>query len=267
MASRNRFVQAFIELHKNPSALMLPNVWDAATARLAMIAGARAIATTSAGVAWTLGYIDGENLSTQDVIDSAASILRVVEIPVSIDIEAGYCDTLEELGAFCVSLARMGAVGVNIEDGADAPDLLCAKIEAMRAALSNAGHDLYINARTDVYLKGLAEEGERVAETIRRAKLYGQAGADGLFVPGLVELSEIRSINAGPEGLFLNVMASPGLAKPSILAEHGVARISAGSSIAQIAYLAVDKAYRGFMKGEDVASAEMTPYEQMNKLF
>jgi 2-methylisocitrate lyase-like PEP mutase family enzyme len=223
---------SFHSLHRGPEPLLLANAWDAGSARLIESLGARAIATTSAGMAWTHGYPDGDALPVPLLLAAAAAIVRVIRVPLTIDIEAGYSDDPDAVGRLAAALIDAGAIGINLEDGGGTPDLLCAKITRIRRVASDLGVDLFINARTDVYLRGLVPEAERVAETCARAARYRDAGASGIFVPGLVEVSAITTI-AGAAGLPLNLLAWPGLAPAPELARLGVRRLSAGSAIAQ----------------------------------
>lgn len=241
------------QLHQTTAPLLLlPNAWDAASARLFESAGARAIATTSAGVAWALGYTDGRALPVDEVVGVASRMARVLTVPLSIDIENGYSDDAKAVAELACRLADIGIAGLNIEDGRDSPDLLAAKIEAVRGAVARTNIDLFVNARTDVFLAGLAEPARRVQETIRRATQYAQAGADGLFVPGLSEPSDIRSI-AAATSLPLNVMAWGGLPGATALATLGVRRLSAGSAFPQQAWGSAERAARDFLATGDSA--------------
>jgi len=222
----------FHRLHAGPEPLLLPNAWDAGSARLMESLGAKAVATTSAGVAWTHGYPDGDVLPVRLLISAVAAIARAIRVPLTVDVEGGYSDDPAAVEETVAKVVEAGAVGINIEDGSSAPDLLCLKIEHAKRAGQHFGVDLFVNARTDVYLRGLAPEGKRAAEALTRARLYRDAGASGLFVPGVCEPSEIRAIAAGA-GLPLNVMAWPGLPAAAELAQLGVRRLSAGSGIAQ----------------------------------
>ena len=219
-------------LHEGPEPLLLPNAWDAGSARLMESLGAKAVATTSAGVAWTHGYPDGNSLPVRLLVATVSTIARAIRVPVTVDLEGGYSDDPSVVEETVAKVIEAGAVGINIEDGSNAPDLLCLKIERAVRAGEHFDIGLFVNARTDVYLRGLVPEGKRVAETLERAKLYRNAGASGLFVPGLRDPEEIRAI-AAEAGLPLNVMAWPGLPAASELARLGVRRLSAGSGIAQ----------------------------------
>jgi 2-methylisocitrate lyase-like PEP mutase family enzyme len=162
----------------------------------------------------------------------------------------------------------VGVAGINIEDGADSPDLLCTKIEAIRKQAAGVNLDLFINTRTDVYLRGLASGTAAVEEVIRRAERYRAAGCDGLFVPGLSDADAMAAIAAAIEPLPLNVMAIPGLPTIDVLRKSGVRRLSAGSAIAQAALGCTSRLAMEFLAGTIgslfTASAA---YGQVNQLF
>jgi 2-methylisocitrate lyase-like PEP mutase family enzyme len=227
--------KAFRSLHSAVKPLLLPNAWDAGSARLIESLGAEAIATTSAGVAWSHGYPDGDVLPLHLLAATVAAIRRVIHVPLTVDIEGGYSDDLDAVEEVVTAVLDAGAVGINIEDGVGSPELLCAKIERARRAGSRVGVPVFVNARTDVYLAGLTGDELRIAETLKRGQLYREAGADGLFVPLLIESEEIRVI-ASSAGLPLNVLAWPGLPDLEALTGLGVKRLSAGSGIARILY-------------------------------
>lgn len=235
MTSRDaKAADAFRRLHQQ-GLLILPNAWDAGSARLVESLGAKAIATSSAAVAWSHGYPDGDAIPVAILAAAIAEITRLVRVPVSADIEGGYASDPASVGDTVAAVIDAGAVGINMEDDTAAPDLLCAKIEQARRAAARAGVALFVNARTDVYLRGLAEADRRVAETLARAERYKAAGADGLFVPGLTQAADIRAIAAAGV-LPLNVMARPGLPAASELAVLGARRLSAGAAIAEVVY-------------------------------
>ena len=223
--------QVFHALH-GEGLLILPNVWDAGSARIVEHAGAKAIATSSAAVAWAHGYPDGEAIPPEVLVSTVREIARVASVPVTADAEAGYSRDPETAGDFVARIIDAGAVGINIEDGQDSPDLLCAKIEQVRGAGVRSGVDLWINARVDVYLFNLAEGQAAFDETVRRARLYGGAGADSIFVPGAVDETTIGNL-AREVGRPLNVLAWPGLPDAARLKELGVRRLSAGAGLAK----------------------------------
>jgi 2-methylisocitrate lyase-like PEP mutase family enzyme len=141
--------QTFHRLH-HEGFLVLANAWDAATARLIEGLGAKAIATTSAAVAWSHGYADGDLLPVPLLRATVAEIARVIRVPLSVDIESGYADDPAAVADVVSEVVAAGGVGINIEDGTRAPDLLCAKIEQAKAAARRLGVDLFVNARADV---------------------------------------------------------------------------------------------------------------------
>jgi 2-methylisocitrate lyase-like PEP mutase family enzyme len=258
----------FRQLHGGPQPLRLPNAWDAGSARLFESLGAAAIATTSAGLAWALGYADGGKLPVDAAIHAAAGIARVLTVPLSVDMENGYADDAATVGETIRRLLDVGVAGINIEDGANAPAVLAAKIEAIRNAAAKAGSDIFVNARTDVYLANLADASRRVDETLSRGAIYRAAGADGLFVPGLREPAEIEAIGAGA-GLPLNVLAWPGLMPVDELGQLGVRRFSAGSGISQMLWGEAEALARDFLdsgRSESLVKGAMS-YGRIQALF
>jgi 2-methylisocitrate lyase-like PEP mutase family enzyme len=264
----NERLDLFRSLHAGPAVLVLANAWDAASARLIESLGARACATTSAGVAWSLGYPDGDAAPVGEVIALVGRIARAIRVPLSVDIEGGYATDPAKVESLVRALVDLGVVGVNLEDGGGEPALLAAKIEAIKKAARAAGADVFVNARTDVYLRGLAAPGGLVAETVARASRYRAAGADGIFVPGLKDAAAIREI-AGAVALPLNVMAVPGLPAGSELAALGVRRLSAGSGIAQSVWSRVESLTTAFLATgrSEPLSADAKPYGEVQQLF
>jgi 2-methylisocitrate lyase-like PEP mutase family enzyme len=247
---------AFRALHIPGRPLVLPNAWDTASARLVEEAGAAAVATTSAGLAWDLGTADGDRLDRDRALGAVARVAAAVRVPVSADIESGYAKDAAGVGDTIRAVLAAGAVGVNIEDalydgeGGEGDDggvrgplrpvaEQAERIAAARAAADAAGVPLFINARIDTVLRGAGG----VGETLERAAAFLAAGADGIFVPGAVDPGTVKSLVAGVEGP-LNVLVGPGAPPVAELAALGVARISAGSSIAQAAHAVVRRAAR-----------------------
>ena len=258
----------FRALHNGNELLLLPNAWDPGSASLIESLGAKAIATTSAGLAWSRGYPDGDALPIEQLITTARDISRVIRVPLSIDVEGGYSDDPAVVARVIGGIVDAGAVGINIEDGAGSPDVLCAKIGAARRSATRAGVDLFINVRTDVYLRAMASGDEAVREVIRRAERYRSAGCDGIFVPGLIEGRAIEAIAAAIDPLPLNIMLMPGLPSPTVLREQGVRRLSAGSAIAQAAMGFTSRLASDFLAGSsDDMSAITVDYSLMNQLF
>jgi 2-methylisocitrate lyase-like PEP mutase family enzyme len=212
--------------------LRLANAWDAGSARLAQAAGAPAIATSSAAVAWAHGWPDGDQLPVELLLQTTRAVAGATDLPVTIDLEGGYSDEPARVGELVSAVLDAGAVGINIEDGNKDPALLCAKIAAARAAAHSRGVDLFINARIDVWLRGLVVPAQRVDETLARAARYREAGANGLFAPGVTDAAEIAALVAGTD-MPLNVLAWTGLPDPDRLLALGVRRLSAGSAISE----------------------------------
>jgi 2-methylisocitrate lyase-like PEP mutase family enzyme len=256
----------FTALHDTDVPLLLPNCWDAASARLWEDAGATAVATSSAAVAWALGYADGGRLPREELLRSLRAILRVASVPVTVDIEDGYSDDPATVAALAREIVAAGAVGVNIEDGGGDPALLVAKLRAIRAAEGAA--PLFVNARTDVYLRGMAEGDAAVAMTVERLSAYRDAGADGGFVPGLASAEDAARIVAGVPGLAINVMAMPGLASLDALARAGVRRVSAGPAFFRNAYGTAEASVKAWLGGDFAPSfANGLDYARVNALF
>lgn len=258
----------FHALHHHPLPLRLPNAWDAGSARQIEMLGAQAIATTSAGVAWSLGYRDGNQLPVAEYVARAASIARVISVPLSTDIEGGYHEHPATVADTVRRLMDVGVVGINIEDGSADPQLLCRKVEAIRAASISAGVELYINVRTDVYARNLVPAEDKADEVIVRAQSYQHAGADGLFVLGLVEAQEMKSISKSSD-LLLNVVVWPGLPALDHLSEYGVRRLSVGSWLPQTLWAHNEQLVRGFLSDDETAPLMATamPYSAINTLF
>ena len=256
----------FRRLHEQ-GLLVLPNAWDAGSARLIESLGAKALATSSAALAWSHGYADGDLLPVSLLLATVVDIARVVKAPVSVDIEGGYSNQAAAVGETVATLIDAGAVGINIEDGVGEPGLLCAKIERAKSAAVRLGVDLFANARTDVYLRGLVSKDRRIDETLARAERYRTAGADGIFVPGLTDPSEIRTI-ASAVRLPLNVLARPGLPPASELEALGVRRLSAGSGIAQAVFGRTASLAAAFLRSgaSDPLAEGAMPYAAINVL-
>jgi 2-methylisocitrate lyase-like PEP mutase family enzyme len=227
---------------------VLPNAWDAGSAVMIAAAGAPAIATTSAGVSWSLGRPDGQNLSREEAAAAVARITAAVDLPVTADIEGGYGAAPADVAATVTAVIEAGAVGVNLEDsgapdgGLFDPAAQAARIRAARAAAADAGlPELVINARSDVFLFQIGEPGGRLDDLLARAAAYAAAGADSLFVPGLLDLGTLATLT-GAVALPVNVMVGPGAPDVAALRAVGVRRVSLGQAITQAAYTLVRKA-------------------------
>jgi 2-methylisocitrate lyase-like PEP mutase family enzyme len=234
---------ALLALHAGPG-FVLPNAWDAGSARILEQVGFPAIATTSAGIAWACGVPDGGALDRDTMLDHVGRIVGAVSVPVTADLEAGYGVTADEVGLTVARAVGLGAVGANLEDadegGLFGIDEAVDRIAAARAAAPRG--TFVLNARTDTYFAGTA--GDAFAETVERAVRYVQAGADCVFVPGVVEADTIRRLAAAIPGP-LNVVA--GLANTidaPTLFSLGVTRVSLGGSLARTAFSALERAGR-----------------------
>lgn len=232
MSPRPESAKIFHQLHQGPEILKLANAWDAGSARVIESVGAKAIATTSAGFAWALGYPDGDALPLEELLRGVKLITRAIQIPLTVDMESGFGRNAADVGEAVAKVIGAGAVGLNIEDGSNPPELLAAKIDAIRKVAVREGVDIFVNARIDVYLFKLVPPAEAVAESLRRAKIYQDAGASGIFVPAIVAPDEIKAVVAGIDRP-LNVLAWPGLPPAIELAKLGVKRLSAGSGISK----------------------------------
>lgn len=258
---------AFRELHHSEDLLILANVADAGSARVVQGLGSKAIATSSAAVAWSHGYQDGNQLPLELLITTIKSMVRVLEVPLTVDIEGGYSDDLETIPQVIGAVINAGAVGINIEDGASSTELLCQKIEVARAAANKRDVDLFINARTDVYLKSLVSPGEMLEETIKRASLYAEAGADGLFAAGMVAESEIAELCQSTR-LPVNLLYREGMLGVEELKRLGVKRLSAGSRIAELMYGANATLAKEFLQAGhiDTWPLNVSTYGELNAL-
>jgi 2-methylisocitrate lyase-like PEP mutase family enzyme len=259
----------FARLHATP-ALVLPNAWDVASARVIEEAGAQAIATTSAGVAWSLGAPDGNAVDRADALAVVARIARAVGVPVSADIETGFGETHAELAETIRAVLDAGAVGINIEDSGFAPlrplEEQVARLGVVRATARAAGRSLFINARIDTYLMAAGDPADRLGETVRRSAAYLAAGADGIFVPGVTDPAILRQLVAAIPAP-LNMLTGPGAPTIAELAELGVRRISAGSSIAQAAYALARRAARELLTtGTYDELVRELDYAELNRL-
>jgi 2-methylisocitrate lyase-like PEP mutase family enzyme len=239
MASENQKQKAaqFGKMHNGPSILILPNAWDAASARILEQAGFSAIATTSSGVAAALGYPDGQRISRDMLVEVVAHIARVVECPITVDIEAGFGNTIGEVLETVRAVIAAGAVGINIEDSTKGQEHSLVDVSfqiellnAVRELALSMDIPLVINARIDVFLLKIGDPSTRFAEAVRRGNAYRQAGADCLFPITLSDASTIanlvQAINAP-----INILAGPMAPTISELAQLGVARVSFGSAM------------------------------------
>jgi 2-methylisocitrate lyase-like PEP mutase family enzyme len=234
-----------LALHHAEEPLVLPNAWDPASAAVIARAGAKAIATSSAGVAWALGYPDGELIGRDEMLEAVARIGRAVDIPVTADLERGY----DDVGATVAAAIDCGAVGANIEDSTSGGSLVDADEQASRlragreAAVAAGVPSFVLNARTDVFLREIGEPGGRLDETKRRAAAYAEAGASCLFVPGLLELDVLSELSAASP-IPVAAMARAGGPSIAELGRAGVRRVSVGPGLSEAAYALAGRAAR-----------------------
>ncbi|MCV2354818.1 isocitrate lyase/phosphoenolpyruvate mutase family protein [Paucibacter sp. B2R-40] len=235
MLTQFQLVEQFRQLNKQGQ-FLLPNAWDCASARIFAAEGFPAIGTTSAGIAYARGFQDAELIGRDAMLREVAALAACVKVPVNADIEAGYGAAPAEVAQTVQASIAAGAVGVNLEDrrhaqpgaGLFALEEQAARLAAARAAASQAGLPLWINARTDTFLLGLGADAEdRFAQTVVRANSYLEAGADMVFVPGLADLDTIRRLCAAVQGP-LNLMAMPGAPSAPELFAAGANRVSLG---------------------------------------
>jgi 2-methylisocitrate lyase-like PEP mutase family enzyme len=232
---QKQLTETFRQAHRPPPLLLLPNAWDAMSARQFEAAGFSAVATTSGGVAWSLGFPDGETAPWQEVVAATERIVRAVGVPVTADIEAGYGGTPDQVGKRVTEILQTGVVGFNIEDGTPSPDQpvrtiedASARIGAARAAATTVGIPAIINARVDLYIKNVGDPASRFAETVRRGKAYLAAGADCIYPFGLADAEIIERLVKALDGAPVNIVARPDT-PVAALERIGVARISIAS--------------------------------------
>ncbi len=263
----------FRQLHRGPRALVLVNVWDVASARIVEEAGFPALATTSAGIAFSLGYPDGERILREEMMARIGRIVRAVKLPVTADIEAGYGASPEDAARTTRELIEAGAVGMNLEDASGRSDqplldlqLAVEKIKAAREAAAGLRVPILVNARTDVYLLPGSDPDAGYEEAARRLLAYRDAGADCVFAPGLKDAETIGRLVKAVE-CPLNILAVPGTPPIPELEKLGVARVSLGSGPMR-ATMGMLRRMAQEVKGDGTYTAlgAAVPYSEMNKL-
>ncbi len=242
---QRQLAEDFCNLHRTPPILLLPNAWDPMSARIFEAAGFPAVATTSGGLAWALGYQDGEKAPWLEVVAATRRIVDAVKVPVTADIETGYGETPEQVARNVADIIRAGVVGLNIEDGTKRPeqpvrtiDDASARIRAARGAADAEGIRAVINARIDLYLKHVGDEQSRFTETVRRAEAYMTAGADCIFLFGIADVDLIGRLAAAIKAP-VNVVGRAGMPGLKALQVAGVARVSiaSGASMAVVSLI------------------------------
>ncbi|MGA9042554.1 MAG: isocitrate lyase/phosphoenolpyruvate mutase family protein [Terriglobales bacterium] len=227
----------FRSIHAGPRILLLPNAWDVISARLFEEAGFGAIATTSAGIAFTLGYPDGQRISRTEMLLVIARIAAAVKVPVTADVEAGYGERPEDAAQTAREVIEAGAVGMNLEDATNNREhplvdlsLQLEKIRAVQEATKQAGVPIVLNARTDAYLLQVGAPEARYDLALQRLSAFRDAGADCLFLPGVSDAETIGRMVADLK-FPINILAGPGSPPVPALEKLGVARVSLGSSL------------------------------------
>ena len=252
MTDQARKAELFRGLHVPGKPLILFNVWDVGSAKAIASAGAKAIATSSWSVAAANGFADGEHVPLALAVANLRRIVAATGLPVTVDLESGYGVTPEEVGRNIALAIEAGAIGCNLEDSFPANGTLrgvddqCARIRHARRAADAAGIAFFLNARTDVFFQKPSgrDKEEMLLETTERARVFAEAGADGLFAPGLQEIASIGRL-AEASSLPLNIMVSDTAPSARVLAEHGVARISYGPGPYLLTMKALGEAGRG----------------------
>ena len=273
-AAQARKAETFRKLHGGPRVLVLPNAWDVASARVLEELGYPAIATTSAGIAFALGYPDGQRISRDEMLEMVARIARAVRVPVTADMESGYGTTPADMAGTAKAIVAAGAVGLNFEDvTGDAESsqvetsLQVEKIRTIREVSASQGVPLVINARTDVYLMPIGPEATRFERTVDRLRAYRAAGADCVFAPGVSDRKLIDRLVKDVEAP-LNILVTP--ACPSIpeLEALGVRRASIGSGVMRTTLGLVRRIGKALL--ERGTSSELfdgaIPYTELNEL-
>ena len=265
--------EKFLRLHHGPRMLVLANVWDVVSARMVERAGFPAIATSSAAVANSLGYPDGQHIQREEMLAVVRRIAAKISVPLTADLESGYGTSLDTIAGTALGLVEAGAVGLNFEDstGDPANPLFeiaeqVEKIKCLRETGDKLRVHIAINARTDVYLEAVGEPAGRFEHAVRRLNAYRAAGADCLFAPCVDDAVTIGKLVKAVHGP-LNILARPQTAPLAELERLGVARVSLGSWPMRAAMTAFDRFVRDLRERGTLESLEPgIPYAEMNKL-
>ncbi len=261
--------RTFTALHVPGDPIVLPNAWDAASAWAIAQAGARAIATSSAACAWSIGRADGNVMSRAEALGQIRLIASAVDLPVTADVETGYGDDAD-LAQTVRDVIDAGAVGVNLEDSGGDPlypvDVAARRVSIARQAAEGVGVPLHINARVDVFFAPVGEPADRVRLTAERAAAYVDAGASSIFVPGVRDLPTIRELTSAIDAP-VNILA--GAASPTLaeLADAGVGRISVGSSLNLAMLKTLTDTARDLLTNGSFAALGGVPYPEINAYF
>jgi 2-methylisocitrate lyase-like PEP mutase family enzyme len=270
---------AFSERHRTGPIIVLPNAHDAVSARIAARRRPVAIGTTSAGIAWAAGYPDGERIPRDEMLSAVERIVRVVDVGVTADLEAGYGDSAEAAAATAEAAVEAGVIGLNLEDtghpdGPNAYQLLpvevaAEKIAAVREVAAREDIELAINARTDTFLLGFGDDDDsRVAEAASRGRAYLAAGGDCVFVPGAIEAETVERLVTEIGGP-VNVYALPGVPSASELEGLGVRRVSVGCGPYQACLRLFEAATTELLEHGtyDTFAKAYMPYPDVQQLF
>lgn len=254
------------KLHAGPDLLVLPNAWDAVSARILEAEGFPVVASSSAGVAAVLGYPDGEKIPRGEMMFLLGRMAQAVDVPVTADIEAGYGDAVKT----AQELIACGVVGMNLEDMASGElfpiPMQVEKIRSIRKEGAAAGVPLVINARTDIFLAQHGDAATRFDRSVERLNAYHQAGADCLFAPGVADADTIEGLAGALKGP-LNVLASVGSPSLAEMKKLGVRRVSFGSGPSRVALGALRNFLRGIRTdGRFEGLASGVPYPEVQKL-
>jgi 2-methylisocitrate lyase-like PEP mutase family enzyme len=278
MTTQKEKAEIFNRLHHQPGSgiLVLLNAWDAGSARLFEHAGAGAVATTSAGIALSQGYLDGEQLPWREQVRVIESITSAVSIPVTADIESGYSSNLEQLASRIQDVIAAGAVGINLEDSIATSDEAplrpmeeqVARIAVVRETAEAKNIPLFINARTDTYWDPKVQPDSRFPEAVKRARAYIEAGASGIFVPGATDREDIRRL-ASEISAPLNILAMAGTPPVHELGQLGAKRVSVGAGPARAALATARKIARELFDSGTYSTFlnEAIPYAELRKFF
>ena len=261
------------KLHDGPGILILPNVWDVASARVIEEAPFPALATTSAGIAASLGYCDGQHISRDEMLQVVKRIVNAVKVPVTADVEAGYGSRPQDAAETAKAVMEVGAVGMNLEDSTgDAQQplidmaLQAEKIQAVRKAAEARGIPLVLNARTDVFLLAIGNAETRLERAVERLRSYSAAGASCLFAPGVRDMATVLALVRGLKAP-LNILVGPGSPTIPELQRAGVARVSLGSSIARAALTVARNAAQELLTNGTYSTLEdALSYAEVNHL-
>ncbi len=266
--------EQFRKLHHGPRLLFLPNAWDVVSARILEECGHPAIATSSAAVAFSLGYPDGQHISRDEMLEVAGRIARAVEIPVTADLEAGYGTTVKDMVETVKAAIAAGVIGMNLEDitGDDESSFvdLPLQVEKIRAICETAkslGVSFVLNARTDIYLMPIGPESTRFERTVERLRAYRDAGATCLFAPGLYHRETIAKLVKAVEAP-INILANPACPPMAELENIGVARVTAGSGIMRAALGLVRRIGKDMLESRscEMMFAGAIPHAELNRL-